>query len=134
MARRIGSVLGVVLLLGVLVFAGCATEAQTGAATGGLLGAGIGAAAGKGKGAVIGGVGGAAAGYMIGNEMDKAKAAREREAIYQEATTYVVNVQNSNGSYTPVTLHRVGGEWIGPRGERYMALPTQEQLRPLYGN
>jgi hypothetical protein len=70
---------------------------------------------------------------MIGNERDKAKAAQEREAIYQEATTYVVNVQNSNGSITPVTLHRVGGEWVGPRGERYLSLPTPEQLRPAYG-
>jgi uncharacterized protein YcfJ len=133
MAKRIGSVLGVTFLLGVLVFAGCATEAQTGAATGAVVGTGLGAVAGKGKGAVIGGVGGAAVGYMIGNEMDKSKAAREREAAYQEATTYVVNVQNSNGSITPVTLHRAGGEWIGPRGERYLSLPTAEQLRPVYG-
>jgi len=70
---------------------------------------------------------------MIGNERDKAKMQAQTNAAYQEATTYVVNVQNSNGSITPVTLHRAGGEWIGPRGERYLALPTAEQLRPVYG-
>jgi len=132
--KGIGSVVGTVLLVGVVGFAGCATEAQTGAATGAVLGGGLGAVAGKGKGAAVGAVGGAAVGYMIGNERDKAKMAAQNQAAYEAANTAVVNVQNSNGSYTPVELHRVGGEWVAPRGERYLSLPTQEQLRPLYGN
>ena len=47
--------------------------------------------------------------------------------------TVTVNVQNPNGSYIPVTLTKVGGEFIGPRGERYLSMPTAEQLAPLYG-
>jgi len=52
----------------------------------------------------------------------------------QERTTYVVvNIHNSNGSITPVTLQRVRGRWVGPRGEFYLVLPTPEQLWPVYG-
>ena len=44
----------------------------------------------------------------------------------------VINVLNANGSYTPVTLRRVGGVYVGPRGEQYLNLPNVEQLR-VYG-
>ena len=44
-----------------------------------------------------------------------------------------VNVQNSNGSFTPVTLHPVGSQWVGPRGEYYDSMPTVGQLRQVYG-
>ena len=44
-----------------------------------------------------------------------------------------VNIQNSNGSFTPVTLHPVGSQWVGPRGEYYDAMPSVGQLRPVYG-
>lgn len=47
--------------------------------------------------------------------------------------TVTINIQNSNGSYTPVTLHPVGSQWVGPRGEYYDSLPTVGQLRPVYG-
>ena len=47
--------------------------------------------------------------------------------------TVTINVQNSNGSYTPVTLTKFGGEFIGPRGEHYLSMPTADQLAPLYG-
>lgn len=47
--------------------------------------------------------------------------------------TLVINVRNSNGSYTPVTLRREGGTYIGPRGERYLSVPTEEQLKAVYG-
>ena len=63
---------------------------------------------------------------MIGNEADKQK-------MRAEANTYVVNVHNSNGSITPVTLRRAGSRWIGPRGEEYTSLPSEAQLKPLYG-
>ena len=45
----------------------------------------------------------------------------------------VINVSNANGSYTPVTLRQEGGTYIGPRGEHYMQMPTEEQLRQVYG-
>lgn len=44
-----------------------------------------------------------------------------------------INIQNSNGSFTPVTLHSIGSQWVGPRGEYYDAMPTVGQLRPVYG-
>ena len=44
-----------------------------------------------------------------------------------------VNVQNFNGSYTPVRLKKHGTEYIGPKGEHYPSLPSEEQLRPVYG-
>ncbi|OHB53351.1 MAG: hypothetical protein A2Y07_10755 [Planctomycetes bacterium GWF2_50_10] len=47
--------------------------------------------------------------------------------------TLTINVQNPNGSYVPVTLIKVGGEFVGPKGERYISQPTAEQLAPLYG-
>ena len=51
--------------------------------------------------------------------------------VYEE--TVVINVPNANGSYTPVTLRRQGGTYIGPRGELYMSMPTVDQLRAVYG-
>jgi len=50
---------------------GCANNAQTGAAIGGVGGVVIGAIAGGGGGAVVGGLIGAGGGYIVGNEMDK---------------------------------------------------------------
>jgi hypothetical protein len=50
-----------------------------------------------------------------------------------EITQTTINVQNSNGSFTPVTLNKVNGRWVGPRGEYYDTLPTIGQLRPVYG-
>lgn len=47
--------------------------------------------------------------------------------------TVVINVANPNGSYTPVTLRQEGGTYVGPRGERYLHMPTEEQLREVYG-
>jgi hypothetical protein len=47
----------------------------------------------------------------------------------------VVWINNDNGSKTPVTLvrQRDTGYYVGPRGEIYVVLPTDEQLRSLYG-
>jgi hypothetical protein len=47
----------------------------------------------------------------------------------------VVWISNDNGSKTPVTLvrQRDTGYFVGPRGEIYVVLPTDEQLRSLYG-
>jgi len=50
-----------------------------------------------------------------------------------QPATMTINVQNSNGSMTPVTLRQVGVQWVGPKGEYYDNLPTIGQLRPVYG-
>ena len=47
--------------------------------------------------------------------------------------TLTVWITNSNGSQTPVTLKQQGPYYIGPSGEYYLTMPTQEQLRVLYG-
>ncbi|MBN1804430.1 MAG: glycine zipper 2TM domain-containing protein [Sedimentisphaerales bacterium] len=62
------------LSLGVVIVAGCESDAQTGA----LIGAGVGAIAGQAiggdtEGTLIGAGVGAAGGYIIGNEQDKKK-------------------------------------------------------------
>ena len=130
-------------------FAGCATSgnqqvhnAGNGAVLGGLLGAGLGAIMGHqsghtAEGAAIGGALGAGGGYVIGNEQDKERLHQETVEGVQSATavanTVVINVKNSNGSITPVTLHRNGNVYVGPKGEQYTQLPTEDQLRSVYG-
>jgi hypothetical protein len=42
-------------------------------------------------------------------------------------------ITNSNGSQTSVRLTRQGTWYIGPRGEWYPTMPTNEQLRVIYG-
>ena len=89
------------LLLSVsLIFSGCsmsntAKGGLIGGASGGALGALIGQLAGKGKGAAIGAaIGtavGAGAGVLIGNRMDKAKAAAEKVA---NAETEMLTAEN----------------------------------------
>jgi hypothetical protein len=132
----------VAMSLPVAFFAGCESNAGTGALIGTGAGAGLGAIIGHqsgntGLGALIGGEAGAGGGYLIGNEMDKSKAKKETNAqiasVREEANTVVVNVTNSNGSITPVILRRSGNVYIGPKGEQYTTLPTAEVLKPLYG-
>jgi len=52
--------------------------------------------------------------------------------LYGETVT--INVPNSNGSFTPITLVKRGNGYVGPQGEYYPGHPTVEQLRALYGN
>lgn len=116
---------------------GCESDAQTGA----LVGTAIGAAAGQAIGGdtestLIGAGAGAAGGYMIGNEQDKQKMKAEIAAAREAASTantMTINITNSNGSITPVILRKQGNMWVGPRGEQYTTLPTEEQLKPIYG-
>jgi len=48
-------------------------------------------------------------------------------------TTVTAWITNSNGSKTPVTLKQEGPYYIGPSGEYYLGMPTEDQLRVLYG-
>ena len=135
-----------------LALAGCATSDGTGpssaaktAGLGTLAGAGLGAIIGHqsghtAEGAAIGGALGAGGGYVIGNEKDKAAMQSQVNAAQAQANqasiqanTVVINVTNSNGSITPVTLTRQGNLYVGPKGEQYTTLPTEEQLRKVYG-
>jgi len=51
----------------------------------------------------------------------------------QSGVTVVINVPNSNGGFTAVTLTKQGNGYIGPQGEYYAGNPTVEQLKALYG-
>ena len=122
------------VILGLAFMPGCESSAQKGAGLGALAGAGIGAIAGhqSGKtaeGALIGAAVGGGTGYMLGNEQDKKKTQAEIEGVRQEMNTVTVNITNPNGSITPVTLRKQGVGYLGPKGEYYNSLPTEEQLR-----
>jgi hypothetical protein len=47
--------------------------------------------------------------------------------------TITINVPNTNGSYTSVTLVKRNNGYVGPQGEYYPEHPSVEQLRVLYG-
>jgi uncharacterized protein YcfJ len=142
--RTIGLV--AVLTAGVMLFAcGCETKAQTGAAVGATGGALAGQAIGHNTtGTLIGAGAGALGGYIIGGQMDKndqkktqsqtqtaPAATATAPAVSSDVVT--VNITNSNGSTTPVVLHKDGTKYIGPKGEQYDHLPTEAELKPVYG-
>jgi hypothetical protein len=56
-----------------------------------------------------------------------------RPKIVVEPTTVIVWITNSNGSQTSVSLRRSGPGFVGPRNEWYPNMPTDEQLRIVYG-
>jgi len=51
----------------------------------------------------------------------------------EEEQEVVIQINNENGSLTPVVLKKEGGTYVGPNGEHYKRLPTAEQLKPVYG-
>jgi hypothetical protein len=103
-------------------------EAIKGAIIGGIIGyqsyeEGEGAAIGAGLFAVA----------ELLKQSDRHRRDRDHERKDRRTEQAVVEIHNSNGSITPVKLKRKDGSYIGPKGERYQQLPTEEQLRPLYG-
>ncbi len=46
---------------------------------------------------------------------------------------YTVNIPNSKGTYTAVTLTRSGNGFTGPQGEFYTEFPRIDQLKVMYG-
>ncbi|MEK6935482.1 MAG: YMGG-like glycine zipper-containing protein [Nanoarchaeota archaeon] len=102
----------------------------------GIVGGGVGALAGQligrnTKSTLIGAGIGALGGYIIG-EGQKTK--EEMAELRAQQNIEMVVIQNTNGSTSTVILRKDGyGGYIGPRGERYNSMPTQEQLRQVYG-
>ncbi len=135
MAKGLVTILMVVTVsLGSAFVGGCESDAQTGSAIGALTGAGIGQlAGGDTESTLIGAAIGGGAGYMLGNEGDKKKAQAERDYLRREMDYVTVNVTNSNGSVIQVRLRKHGVGYVGTRGEYYSSLPTEDQLRPVYG-
>jgi outer membrane lipoprotein SlyB len=119
---------------GLVFFTGCESDAQTGAAIGTLAGAGIGQlAGGHTESTLIGAAVGGGVGYILGNESDKKKAQTEMYCLQDDMNTVTVNMTNSNGSVSQVRLRKQGIGYVGTRGEYYPTLPTEDQLRPIYG-
>ena len=124
----------VIMGLGLTLVAGCESDAQTGAVLGSLAGAGIGQIAGRDtESTLIGAAVGGTAGYMLGNEGDKKKARAERAYLREQTEYATVNITNSNGSISQVRLRKQGVGYVGTRGEYYNRLPTEDELRPVYG-
>jgi hypothetical protein len=135
MDKDIVTTLIIVLIGLVLIFiAGCESDAQSGAALGALAGAGVGQIAGRNtESTLIGAAVGGTAGYILGNEGDKKKSQAERAYLHQQTDYVAVNITNSNGSVSQVRLRKQGVGYVGTRGEYYNHLPTEDQLRPVYG-
>ncbi len=135
MRRQTLLVMGILFGFLASLFIGCeeGSDAQGTALLGAAVGAGIGALAGDGDAVATGAIAGAGAGYMIGNESDKSKQRKEINQIRQEQNTVTIWITNSNGSQIPVRLVKDGPGYIGPRGERYPTMPSEAQLKQVYG-
>ena len=84
-----------------------------------------------GEGAAVG-----AAVFGVGEflrQTDRHHKERKHKDKDEEVEEVVIEIHNSNGSVTPVKLRKEGRIYIGPKGEHYEQLPTEEQLRPAYG-
>ena len=46
--------------------------------------------------------------------------------------SFVVNIPNAKGGYTPVTIKRSGEGFVGPQGEFYPEFPKVKQLKVMY--
>jgi len=135
MEKKLTTILiAAILSFGSLFLVGCQSDAQYGSAVGALAGASIGQlAGGDSEATLIGAAVGGAAGYLFGNESDKARQHAEQAYMREEMRTVAVNITNSNGSISQVRLKKHGVGYVGTRGEYYRQLPTEDQLRPIYG-
>jgi uncharacterized protein YcfJ len=138
--KFVTSLIAVALGFGLVVTGGCesSSDAQKGAGLGALVGAGVGAIVGHqsgntAEGALAGAAVGGGVGYMAGNESDKEKTQAEIDSLRAEQNVVTVWITNSNGSKIPIRLKRSGPNYIGPKGDYYDHLPTEEELRPVYG-
>ncbi len=107
-----------------------------GAILGGALGGIVGNNIGDGKNQVLGAAIGAASGAWVGQQYGQGQdQVRHRlDALESANSAETIMIHNSNGSYTPVSLAKVGyGQYRGPRGEVYPSRPTEDQLRIAYG-
>jgi hypothetical protein len=70
--------------------------------------------------------------YVMPGTVEKIVVSSERP-IRGRSESVVINIPNSNGSYTQVTLTKSGDGYVGPQGEYYTGHPTVEELKVLYG-
>ncbi|HUW18487.1 MAG TPA: hypothetical protein VMW16_04225 [Sedimentisphaerales bacterium] len=128
------------VLAGALVLAVCSgcgglllspiyNAALLGGAVGGIIGYQSGETA---AGALLG-AGILGAGELVKQTDQLAKGEQPKDCGCKGQEKVVVEITNSNGSITPVELRKKGCVYTGPKGEQYQQLPTEEQLRPVYG-
>ena len=121
---------------------GCGTMSPSDRAT--AVGTGMGAALGAVLGNNLGNsrndrelgiAAGALLGGVVGHQVGSQQEMRSQvNYLQQQQFITTVWVENSNGSKTPVQLRQTeGGQFVGPRGEYYPTMPTQDQLRKAYG-
>jgi hypothetical protein len=72
------------------------------------------------------------------NEIEKYKQQKEVTKSTAPVTNvtgeeYIVNVPDSDGTFTPVKLKKSNNGYTGPQGEFYQGHPSIEQLKVLYG-
>jgi hypothetical protein len=53
--------------------------------------------------------------------------------VQAKPANFTVWIVNDNGSQTPITLTPSGSGFVGPSGEYYATMPTEEQLKAQYG-
>ncbi|OHB51670.1 MAG: hypothetical protein A2Y12_02210 [Planctomycetes bacterium GWF2_42_9] len=53
--------------------------------------------------------------------------------VQAKPSNFTVWIVNDNGSQTPITLTPSGSGFVGPSGEYYPTMPTEEQLKAQYG-
>ncbi len=112
---------GITLALAIACSGLACNSTQKGAGIGAVGGAVIGGVIGhqtghRTEGAVIGGVVGGVAGGAVGHHIEEGQSTN-------------VRVSNANGSYTDVVIKKQDGVYVGPKGEKYEEMPTEEQLR-----
>jgi uncharacterized protein YcfJ len=137
-AYVVTAMLTAVLILAGMIITGCENQAQNNALIGSGVGAGVGAIVGHqsghaAEGALIGGAVGGGTGYIVGNEADKKQQQQQMQSLQAQANSELVNIHNSNGSVIAVRVTRSGTGYLGPRGEFYDHLPTEAELKPVYG-
>jgi hypothetical protein len=54
-------------------------------------------------------------------------------AVQQSDKTVTINIPNSKGGFSAVTLKKSQNGYIGPQGEFYPEFPSVEQLKVMYG-
>jgi hypothetical protein len=68
----------------------------------------------------------------VANTATQAAAGTQTGPATGEGDSFTVNVPNSQGGYTAVTLKRSKDGFVGPQGEYYAEFPTVEYLKAMY--
>ena len=71
---------------------------------------------------------------VVDKTVNASSAVTPEQMSPDEGKAITINVPNTKGGFTPVTLTKHGQGYIGPEGEYYEGHPSVEKLKELYGN